>query len=352
MAFWRDILPLGPLAYPFVRHYRKQREAEEEKFKGRERKGRREQKKYYKSEKKYAKKAEKTYKKERKFEKKEYLEGKKLAQKAYKKYGGEKFIQKPAITPEQKGLLDYLTKYGEGRTDLRGVLKEAPLYKAGEKALLDLFKTTPEAYEQFKAPIMREFQEQILPGIAGRYAGTGAARSSSLQNALAAAGGNLGERLGALREQLRQSGISQALGYAQQPITNQLAAAQSALGVDPFINIYRQPTIPGMPQAPALAIPQRPPAPVQLPNAPPAPGFLSNLLGGLAPAIGAGAGYAIGGPIGGAIGGGLGTVGAKMFGPQQQQQAAPFNYAMPQRQQMPSFGQLEQQRRFGFRGLT
>lgn len=336
MAFF-DWFPWGPLAQPFVRRERKKREAFEKKVRNQGR----EQKAENKKERRLYEKERKEFKKERAFEKKQFLEQKKLFGKAFKKYGGEKFMQKPALNKEQQNLLDYLSKYGRGRTDLRGALKEAPLYKAGEKTLLDLFKTTPSAYEDFKRPIMKEFQRDILPMISARSPG-----GSALQNALSGAASDLGERLGTLRAQLRQQGISQALGYAQQPIANQLSAAGTALGTDPFINIYRPPTIPGMPASPAIAIPQRPPAAVQIPPTPPAPGFFGNLTNALGPALGVGAGYALGGPIGGALGGALGG----MFNRQQpayQPAAQPFNAAMPQRQQMPGFGQFEQQRRFG-----
>ena len=324
----------GVLPMPFLRQARKKREAEK-KLMGKQGKASKRDRKSYKKE-------QKEYKKGRAFEKREYQAQKKLFQKAHKKYGGEKFKQYPSQTKEQRGLLDYLSKYGRGETGLQGALKEAPLYKAGESALLDLFKTTPEAYEQFKAPMMKEFERDIIPKLVAQGRGAG---GSALQGSLTQAASGLGERLGTLREQLRQSAIGQALGYAQQPVSNQMSAAGMALGTDPFVNIYRPPTIPGMTQSPSIAIPQRPPAQVQVPKS---PGFMGNLLQSLAPAAGMAAGTAIGGPIGGAIGGGLGSMFGQSLAPRQQQQQQPFNYAMPQRQQMPSFGQFEQGRRAGF----
>lgn len=79
------------------------------------------------------------------------------------------------------------------------------------------------AYEEFEAPLMRQFQEDIIPGIAERFAGMGTGgslRSSGFQQAGARAGVDLTERLAQLRGQLRQGAMGQLsslYGAAMQP---------------------------------------------------------------------------------------------------------------------------------------
>lgn len=229
---------------------------------------RREQHRSSRSQRKYMKEEKRRYKKENR-----------LFKKQLKKYGGEKFKQYPSLNKQQQGLLDYINRYGKGETGLQGLLQETPLYQAGQRELLDMLSQSPEAYERFKAPVMREFREEITPEIANRFAGAGALRSSGFQNALGHAGASLGEKLGALRAGLRETALGQALQYAQAPIQNQLSAAQLGLGTDPFVNIYRPPTIPGYP-TPATAFTggQR------------SPGFLGSFASGFAPALGKGLG--------------------------------------------------------------
>lgn len=121
----------------------------------------------------------------------------------------------------------------------------------------DLFSEDPQAFEKFAAPAKREFEEQIIPGIAERFTGMGmgAQDSSGFQQSLGQAGAGLSERLAALREGLKSQGISQLQGMSGQ-----------GLGTRAFETAVR----------------------------PRQPGFLENILG---PAIGAA------GKIGGAYAG-------------------------------------------------
>ena len=75
---------------------------------------------------------------------------------------------------------------------------------------------------KFEAPLMRQFNEQIVPGLAERFSGlgSGAQSSSAFQQALSGAGADLTERLGALRGGLQGQAAGRALDYAQQPISN------------------------------------------------------------------------------------------------------------------------------------
>jgi hypothetical protein len=124
-------------------------------------------------------------------------------------------------------------------------------------------------YNAFAAPQMRQFNEEIIPGLSEQFAGMGSGglSSSSFRNAAVNAGTDLSERLGAIRANLRQQGAQGLFNIGQAGLGN---FSQDRM------------TQPG------------------------SPGFISQV----APAIGTAAGTAIGGPIGGAIGGGIGN----MFG--------------------------------------
>lgn len=118
------------------------------------------------------------------------------------------------------------------------------------------------------APELRRFNEEIIPGLAEQFAGMGASGSglsgTSFGLAAGRAGADLGERLGAIRAQLRQQAAQGLMGLGQQ-------------GLQSFIQNVYEPATPG-------------------------------LLQSIAPIAGTVAGSIFGGPIGSAIGGGLGNL--------------------------------------------
>lgn len=79
-----------------------------------------------------------------------------------------------------------------------------------------LLSPDSKAYEEQKAPMMREFQEQIMPGIAERFAGVGGMSSSGFNQTAAQAGSSLEERLAALRSGLQMQGAQGLAGVSQQ----------------------------------------------------------------------------------------------------------------------------------------
>ena len=133
---------------------------------------------------------------------------------------------------QNKMLKNILSNYRRG--DYR--LENQPLYQQGSEYLSNLLSDTPEAYEKFKAPMMTEFNEQIVPGIAERFAGMGAGSqsSSAFGQQMGAAGANLSERLGAMRSGLQMQGMQQALPYAQAPGSEAFKWSSLALGTKPF----------------------------------------------------------------------------------------------------------------------
>lgn len=81
--------------------------------------------------------------------------------------------------------------------------------------LSQLLSGSPEAMQAFEAPYMRKFQEEIVPGLAERFAGQGALSSSGFQQSLGQAGAGLTENLAALREGLRSQAAGQGMGAIQ-----------------------------------------------------------------------------------------------------------------------------------------
>ena len=120
-----------------------------------------------------------------------------------------------------------------------------------------------QAFDQFSQPYLQQFQEQMLPQIAERFAGMGALSSSGFGQSLGGAASGLQSQLAQLFSQLQ----SQAAGQ-QYNQYNQLS--QTGLNYQPFA--YQQKQGSG--------------------------GMLAPLLGGI--------GTAMGGPIGTALGQGIG----------------------------------------------
>lgn len=84
-----------------------------------------------------------------------------------------------------------------------------------------------QAFDQFSAPYMQQFQEQMLPQIAERFAGAGALSSSGFGQSLGGAASGLQSQLAALFSQLQSQAAGQQYGQY-----NQLA--QTGLNYQPF----------------------------------------------------------------------------------------------------------------------
>lgn len=87
----------------------------------------------------------------------------------------------------------------------------------GMEYLQGLFSEDPSAFQKYEAPMMRQFNEQVIPGIAERFTNMGAGGTGSgFNNAAAMAGARLSENLGAQRANLRGSALNQFQNYGQQ----------------------------------------------------------------------------------------------------------------------------------------
>lgn len=162
------------------------------------------------------------------------------------------------LNPQQSGLMNMIMQLLSGQGGEMG----GPF-----GYLQELLSGSPEAFSKFEAPYQRQFQEETIPGLAERFSGQGAQRSSAFGQALSSAGAGLSENLANLREQLRTGAATQALGLGQ-----------TALGTNTM----------------GLVEKQQP--------------FWKQLLTGLAPGIGQGIGMGVTGGLGG-IGKGLGGLG-------------------------------------------
>ncbi len=136
-----------------------------------------------------------------------------------------------ALTGYQK---DYLRDLFSQLSDQPLDLASSPLYQQGSDYLSNLLSGSPESTAAFEAPAMRQFNEQIMPGIAEQFAGVGGLSSSGFQNSAAGAGASLAERLQALRSGLQFQGAGQALGYSQAPFSQRLGLAGLGLGTPAF----------------------------------------------------------------------------------------------------------------------
>ena len=84
-----------------------------------------------------------------------------------------------------------------------------------------------QAFDQFSAPYLQQFQEQMLPQIAERFAGAGALSSSGFGQALGGAASGLQAQLAKLFSDLQSQAAGQQYGQY-----NQLS--QMGLNYEPF----------------------------------------------------------------------------------------------------------------------
>ena len=119
-------------------------------------------------------------------------------------------------------------------------------YQQGSEWLSNLFGNDQGFWNQFEAPLMRQFNEEIAPGVANRFAAEGSGGSlgsTGFRNQLAREGSNLSTNIAALRGGMQQQGVNQALQYGQQPIHNWMQQLQSVL--NPTQNTYQGPSTGG-----------------------------------------------------------------------------------------------------------
>jgi hypothetical protein len=106
----------------------------------------------------------------------------------------------PTMGGDQKSIYDLISgHFKEGAGDIY-------------EKIFGLAGGNSDMFAQLEAPAIRQFNEQIAPGIANRYAGSGIGGSSGMQNSLSAAGSNLAENLQSQRTGLMERSIQSVLG--------------------------------------------------------------------------------------------------------------------------------------------
>jgi len=123
------------------------------------------------------------------------------------------------LNPQQSQILQQILSSLGQQGGAAGDITQNRGYQLGSQFNQDILSGDTS---KFEAPLMRQFNEQIIPSVAERFSGlgSGAQSSSAFQQALGQEGAALTERLGALRGGLQGQASERALGYAQQPISN------------------------------------------------------------------------------------------------------------------------------------
>ncbi len=95
---------------------------------------------------------------------------------------------------------------------LQGMLQEGGGFDLANQFDQNILGNGPEAFNQFSAPYLQEFEEQILPMIAERYAGGGALSSSGFGQAIGGATAGLQANLAKLFTDLQNQSANRQSG--------------------------------------------------------------------------------------------------------------------------------------------
>ena len=115
------------------------------------------------------------------------------------------------LRPEQEGLYNQLVNAGQNRGAGGAFGDSADYYR-------NLLSDDSADFNAFAAPQLRQYSEDIVPGISEQFAGMGSGglSSSGFRNAQTQGGVDLAERLGAIRANLRQAGAQGLQSIGQQ----------------------------------------------------------------------------------------------------------------------------------------
>lgn len=153
--------------------------------------------------------------------------------------GGKEGEFKSTYNPNQLGMLDQILNQVKGGAP---DITQNQGFQGGQEWLNKLYND-PEFFKSFEQPMIRNFEENLAPDIANRFAGMGsggALGSSAFRNQMARETGNLQTNLAALKGGMQQQGLGQALQYGQAPFQNYMQQLMTAL--QPTQNVYQPPT--------------------------------------------------------------------------------------------------------------
>lgn len=164
----------------------------------------------------------------------------------------DKLKKVPTMTKEQNQLLmNLLSQLGIGGAQGSTQGSVGNNYQLAQDFINNLLQGDEQSFNRFEAPYKRQFQEEIIPSIAERFAGLGAMggglSSSGFGQALSSAGAGLSERLAQLRSGLQQQAGQQATG--QYNILSQLG-----LGSQPYQYVNKQGSAGLLPQALSMGL--------------------------------------------------------------------------------------------------
>lgn len=146
--------------------------------------------------------------------------------------GTEPYLKKfQTLNHGQKSLLNSLLQHPDKHFP---TAESNPLYQQGSGYLSGILSQDPEMMKQFEAPMMRQFNEETVPGIAERFSGMGARNSSAFNQTMGQAAGSLSERLAAMRAGLGMQASGMAQDYAQLPFNQNMARTTLGLGTPAF----------------------------------------------------------------------------------------------------------------------
>lgn len=144
-------------------------------------------------------------------------------------FGGTpgKIRQVSNLRPDQEELSQQLVNAGKGAGAGGAFGTSADYYR-------NLLSDNPADLQAFSAPALRQYNEEIVPGLSEHFAGMGSGgfSSSGFRNAQIQGATDLSERLGAIRANLRQAGAQGLANIGQ-------------LGLQSFQSNYEQPGTPG-----------------------------------------------------------------------------------------------------------
>lgn len=121
------------------------------------------------------------------------------------------------LRPEQEGLYNQAVNAGKGR-GAGGAFGDAADYYRGN------LSDNPADFDAFAAPAMRQYSQDIVPGISEQFAGMGAGGSglsgSGFRNAQIQGATDLSERLASIRAGLRQQAAQGLQNIGQTGLQN------------------------------------------------------------------------------------------------------------------------------------
>lgn len=137
------------------------------------------------------------------------------------------------LRPEQEGLYQQAVNAGKGPGAGGAFGTAADYYR-------NLMSENPADYNAFAAPALRQYSQDIVPGISEQFAGMGAGGSglsgSGFQNAQIQGATDLSERLGALRANLRQQGAQGLQNIGQTGLQSYSQNMETDPGTEGFLS--------------------------------------------------------------------------------------------------------------------